>query len=205
MADSKLSMSTSEYYVKDSPTKRVVFASRDLTNDTEPGTVNSLREENCLIKQPVAEDSMLRRSQYLKPKCRVQKISSKAAVLEVLIWTVLAISIIGYLGNLTILFHLNDDLISAIVPAVVFVVMALLSGYIADNFIGRYKSAKIAFILLFATSILQCILVTAKQSIVEYLLGLRIGLVTFTSSLGFGSFAILLVTLPQIGLDQNND
>ncbi len=201
MVDLKLSMSTSEYYVKDSPTKR---ASRDLTNNTEPGTLNSLREENCLIKQPVAEDMILRRSQYLKPKCRVRKISSKAAVL-VLIWTVLAISVIGYLGNLTILFHLNDDLISAIVPAVVFVVMALLSGYIADNFIGRYKSAKIAFILLFATSILQCILVTAKQSIVEYPLGLRIGLVTFTSSLGFGSFAILLVTLPQIGLDQMTD
>ncbi len=55
MADPGLSMSTSEYYVKDSPTERVVFASRDLTNDTEPGTLNSLREENCLIKQPVTE------------------------------------------------------------------------------------------------------------------------------------------------------
>ena len=93
-----------------------------------------------------------------------------------------------------ILFHLNDDPISAIVPAVIFVVVALLSGYIADNFIGRYRSAKVAFILLFATSILQCILVIVRQS--EYPLGLRIGLVTFTSSLGYGSTVILLVTLP---------
>ncbi len=83
--------------------------------------------------------------------------------------------------------------------------MALFSGYIAENFIGRYRLVKIAFILLFVTSILQCILVIVKQSIVEYPLGLSIGLVTFTSSLGFGSFAILLVTLPQIGLDQITD
>ncbi len=39
----------------------------------------------------------------------------------------------------------------------------------------------------------------------EYPLGLKIGLVTFTSSLGFSSFAILSVTLPQIGLDQMTD
>ncbi len=88
MADSKLSMSTSEYYVKDSPTERVVFASRDLSNDTDPGIKNSLTEENCLIKQPVTQDIILRCSQYLKPKCRMRKISSKAAVL-VLIWTFL--------------------------------------------------------------------------------------------------------------------
>ncbi len=48
MADSKLSVSTSEYYVKDSPTKRVVFASRDLTSDTEPGTLNSLIEKKTV-------------------------------------------------------------------------------------------------------------------------------------------------------------
>ena len=195
-------MSTSEYYVKDSPTKRVVFASRDLANDTEPGTLNSLREEKCLIKQPVTEDMILRCSQYLKPKCRVRKISSKAAVL-VLLWNVLVIFTFGYLRNMRILFHLNDDPISAIVPAVIFVVVALLSGYIADNFIGRYRSAKVAFILLFATSILLCILVIVRQF--EYPLGLRIGLVTFTSSLGYGSIVILLVTLPQIGLDQMTD
>ncbi len=79
--------------------------------------------------------------------------------------------------------------------------MALLSGYIADNFIGRYRSAKIAFTLLFATSILQCILVVVKQFIAEVPLGLRIGLVMFTLSLGFSGADILLVTLPQIGLD----
>ncbi len=81
----------------------------------------------------------------------------------------------------------------------------LLSGYIADNFIGRYRSAKIAFTLLFVTSILQCILVVVKQSIAEVPHSLSIGLGTFTSSLGSGSAAILLVTLPQICLDQMTD
>ncbi len=141
-------MSTSEYYVKDSPTKRVVFASKDQTNDTEPGTLNSLREEKCLIKQPVTEDMILRCSQYLKPKCRVRKISSKAAVL-VLLWNVLVIFTFGYLRNMKILFHLNDDPISTIVPAVIFVVVALLSGYIADNFIEQYRSAKVAIVCNF--------------------------------------------------------
>ena len=197
-------MISSESDVEGSPTKRVVFVSRDLTNDTEPGTLNSLREEKCLIKQPVAEDMILRCSQYLKPKCRVRKISSKAAVL-VLIWNVLVSSIFGYLSNLMILFHLSDDPISAIVPWVIFVLVLLLSDYIADNFIGRYRSVKIAFILLFVTSILQCILVIVRQFIMEYPLGLRIGLVTFTLSLGYGSAAILLVTLSQIGLDQMTD
>ncbi len=201
MADPSLSMSSSE---PGSSTKRVLFVSRALTNDTEPGTLNSLGEENCLIKQPVAEDMILRRSHYLKPKCRMRKISSKAAVL-VLIWNVLVNFTFGYLRNINILFHLNDDPISVIVPAVIFVVVALLSGYIADKYIGRYRSAKIAFILLFVTSILQCILVIVKQSVVEYPLGLSIGLVTFTSSLGYGSLAILFVTLSQIGLDQMTD
>ncbi|XP_064403325.1 uncharacterized protein LOC135348875 [Halichondria panicea] len=202
MADPSLSMSSSE---SGSSTKHVVFASRALTN-TEPCVVNTLTEENCLINQPVTEDVILRCSQYLKPKCRVRKISSKAAVL-VLIWNGLVSSIIGYLGNLTILLPLNDDddPISVIVPVVIFVIVALLTGYIAANFIGRYRLAKIAFILLFVTSILQCILVIVGQPIMEYSHSLSIGLVTFTLSLGYGSLAILFVTLPQIGLDQMTD
>ena len=39
----------------------------------------------------------------------------------------------------------------------------------------------------------------------EYPHSLIIGLLTFTSSLGYGSVVILLVTLPQIGLDQMTD
>ncbi|XP_064403250.1 solute carrier family 15 member 4-like [Halichondria panicea] len=198
MADPSLSMSSSE---SGTSTKRVVFASRALTNDTEPGVVNS---QKCLIKQSVAEDMILRRSQYLKPKCRVRKISSKAAVL-VLIWTVLVNCTFGSLDNFMILFKLNYELIPTVVPGVMFVLVALLSGYIADNFIGRYRSTKIAFILLFVTSILQCILVIVRQSIMEYSPSLSIGLVTFTSSLGYGSVAILFVTLSQIGLDQITD
>ncbi len=202
MADPRLSTSSSEYYVESSSTKRVVLGSRALTNDTEPGLV---REGNVSIKPPVTEDIIISRCRYLKPKCRMRKVSSKAAVL-VLIWNVLCSSTFGYLVNLEIVyFHLSDDLISGIVPEVVFVLVALLSGYIADNFIGRYRSAKIAFTLLFATSILQCILVIVKQSIAEVPLSLSIGLVTFTSSLGCVSAAILLVTLPQIGLDQITD
>ncbi len=204
MAHPSLSMSTSEYYVEKSSTKRVVFASRALTYDTEPGTVNSLTEENISIKQPVTEDVILRRRHYLKPKCRARKISSKAAVL-VLIWTVLVNSVFGSLDNLKILLGVKDDPISNIVPEVIFVIVALLTGYIAANFIGRYRSAKIAFMLLFVTSILQCILVIVKYlSILDYPLGLSIGLLTFTSSLGHGSAAIL-VTVPQLGLDQMPD
>ncbi len=97
-------------------------------------------------------------------------------------------STFGFLVNFEILFHLNDDdLILVIVPGVIYILVALLSGYIADNFIGRHRSAKIAFTLLFATSILQCILVVVKQSIAEVPHGLSIGLVTFTLSLGFSS------------------
>ena len=201
MAHPSLSMSTSEYYVEKSSTKRVVFASRALTYDTEPGTVNSLTEENISIKQPVTENVILRRRHYLKPKCRARKISSKAAVL-VLIWTVLVNSVYGSLDNLTMLLNLHDDPIFIIVPEVIFVIVALLTGYIAANFIGRYRSAKIAFILLFVTSILQCILVINKHlSIVDFPHSLSIGIVTFTLSLGYGSAAIL-VTVPQLGLDQ---
>ncbi len=41
-----------------------------------------------------------------------------------------------YMRNITILFHLNDDRISVIVPGVIFVVVALLSGYITENYNG---------------------------------------------------------------------
>ncbi len=204
MVDPRLSTSASEYYVESSSTKRVVFGSRALTNDTEPGLVNYLRKEKVSIKPPVTEGIILSRCRYLKPKCRVRKVSSKAAVL-VLVWNVLFCSTFGFLNNLEIVFLSNNDLISTIVSGVAFVLLALLSGYIADNFIGRYRSAKIAFTLLFATSILQCILVVVKQSIAEVSLGWRIGLVTFTSCLGCVSTAILLVTLPQFGLDQMTD
>ncbi len=53
MADPRLtqSMNSSGSSVEESSTKLVVFVSRALTYDTEPGLVNSLREENVSIKQ----------------------------------------------------------------------------------------------------------------------------------------------------------
>ena len=123
MADPRLSTSSSEYYVESSSTKRVVLGSRALTNDTEPGIVNCLRDD-VSIKPPVTEDIILSRSQHLKPKCRMRKVSSKAAVL-VLIWNILFSSTRGFVGNFEVLF-LNDDLISVTVPVVVFVLVALL-------------------------------------------------------------------------------
>ena len=53
MADPRLtqSMNSSGSSVEESSTKLVVFVSRALTYDTEPGLVNSLREENVSINQ----------------------------------------------------------------------------------------------------------------------------------------------------------
>ena len=120
MADPRLSTSTSESYVESSSTKRVLLGSRALTKDTEPGLV----KKEKAIKPPVTENIILSRSRYLKPKCRMRKVSSKAAVL-VLIWNILFSSTRGFVGNFEVLF-LNDDLISVTVPVVVFVLVALL-------------------------------------------------------------------------------
>ncbi len=183
------------------------FVSRALTNDTEPGKVNSsLSEKSCLIMPPVTEDIIVRRSKYLKPKCRVRKISSKAAVL-VLIWNFLGNCVSGSLDNIIDLFDLKEEAFSNVFPFTVLVIVAVFSGWIADTYLGHYRTAKIGFVLLFVASVLQSVLVIVKYSSnEEYSLGLRVGLVVPTVSLGYGSAAVLLlVTLPQIGLDQMPD
>ncbi len=182
------------------------FVSRALTNDTEPAKVNSsLSEKSCLIKKLVTEDIIVRRSQYLKPKCRVRKISSKAAVL-VLIWNSLGNCVFGSMDNFIDLFDLKEETFPNVFPFTVLVIVAVFSGWIADTYLGHYRTAKIGFVLLFVASVLQSVLVIVKYSSTEeYSLGLRVGLVVPTVSLGYGSAAILLVTLPQIGLDQLPD
>ncbi len=152
-----------------------------------------------------ADDRSPRLSRCPKPKFQLRKFSSKAAVL-VLIWNFLVNCIFGSLDNLIYLFHLNEEAFSNVFPFTMLIIVALLSGWIADTYLGHYRTAKIGFVLLFVASVLQSVLVIAKHSPDEnYPLGLRIGLVAPTVSLGYGSAAILLVTLPQIGLDQMPD
>ncbi len=135
----------------------------------------------------------------------MRKISSKAAVL-VLIWNFLGNCVFGSLGNIIDLFDLNEKAFSNVFPFTVLVIVAVFSGWIADTYLGHYRTAKIGIVLLFVASVLQSVLVIVNYSSnEEYSLGLRVGLVVPTVSLGYGSAAILLVTLPQIGLDQLPD
>ena len=149
-----------------------------------------------------------------KPKCKARKFSSKAALM-VLIWNIVTNTIFGSLDSLVNLFDSSDDdpssylvyrAVTDVVPFVLLLLTALLSGWLADTYLGHYRVAKIGLFLAFASAVLQCLLVVAIElSDEEWSFGLRTFLATFVASLGYGSLASLLVTLPQVGLNQMPD
>lgn len=142
-----------------------------------------------------------------KPKYQLRKISSKAAVL-VLVWNTLTTSIFGSLDNLDAVFDLTEDPISTVVPYITLFISALFAGWLADTYLGHYHTAKIGFVLLFIGSVMQSVLIVARHvSDVHYKWpeGLSIAMVTLTAAIGYGSVAIQLVTLLQVGLDQMPD
>ena len=94
----------------------------------------------------------------------------------------------------------------SLVPYVVFLISALLSGWLADARFGHYYVAKTGIVLLFIAKILECVLYTSM-----YLTELNshpkllIALITVTNCVGYTGCGSCMVTLLQLGLDQMPD
>ena len=146
-------------------------------------------------------------------KCnyRARRFSSKAALL-VLIWNMLSNTVFGTQNDFYSLFYLDEEpgwverIASLGVPFILLILSALLSGWLADVYLGHYRVAKVGFILLFASTVLQCLLVVVLEISGEnFSMALRTLSVSVSVSLSSGSVAMLLVNLPQLGLDQMPD
>ena len=184
--------------------------------DTEPRGAIQVDSVSSIpqFEQSEQNDEVQMESHYgrcHKFKYKARKFSSKAALM-VLIWNMLINTMFGSLSNLYLLFHLSDmanlpiEVITDILPMTALVLSALLSGWLADTYLGHYRMAKIGLILIFTSAVLLCLLVVAMEiSEVELSMILRAFLYSVTASLTTGSAAVLLVNLPQVGLDQMPD
>ena len=106
------------------------------------------------------------RGRFCKPKYKVRKFSSKAALL-VLIWNIVTNTMFGSLDSLITFFDNHDDEssyyqpVTNVIPFILLLLSALLSGWLADAYLGHYRTAKIGFILIFC---LSCVAVSVSGS-----------------------------------------
>ena len=94
----------------------------------------------------------------------------------------------------------------AVIPALCFLVTALLSGCLADTVLGRYLTIRIGLLLMFLSTVIYCVnvlLVGSKALHPSGTATLTIACISY-SLLGMG-YACFLATSVQLGLDQMPD
>ena len=144
----------------------------------------------------------------------MRRFSSKGAVL-VAIWTLLVNISFGSLDNIheNLFFYLHKELKTThhydtvtLVPSVVWLLSALLSGWLADARFGHYHVTKTGVVLLFIATILECVIYISMY-LVQFNCPneLIIAMVTATECIGYIGYGSCIVTLLQLGLDQMPD
>ena len=138
---------------------------------------------------------------------RMRRFSSKGAGL-VAIWTLLIIFSYGTLGIMYRNFPSFLKLTTAeqhvsLVPLIVFLVSALLSGWLADAWFGNYYVTKTGVVLLFIATILECVIYISMH-LVQFNCpqDLIITMIIVTNCIGYIGYGSCIVTLLQLGLDQ---
>ena len=149
----------------------------------------------------------------MKCKYSVRYFSSKGAYL-VLLWTLLIFVVIQSLSysisitikNIIPLPSMNvHSLILNLIAVVIVVISAPLSGWLADAKLGNYKTFQFGTVLLFVSTVMNCLLLILKVLVWEnnYVLNwIHLGLAS--SLFVVGACACVITALP-LGLDQMPD
>ena len=138
-----------------------------------------------------------------KPQCKPRRFTSKSALL-VIIWNLLINITIGSMDNVGESVVPPDNTVIAIAPPIVWTISAIVFGWLADRYLGHYHAAKIGIVLLFVMSVCQAVLFIINSSL-DLSGDLSVGLLAVSESVGFCGAGIVLVTVPQVGLDQMLD
>ena len=145
----------------------------------------------------------------MKCKYSVRYFSSKGAYL-VLVWTLLIFMAISSVfhsmenGNTSLLIAMQTKWLT-LIPFVVILVSAPLSGWLADAKFGNYKVYRFGAILLFISTVTNCLLLILEALVLESNYVLKwTRLILSGSLLVVGACASLTTALP-LGLDQMPD
>ena len=146
----------------------------------------------------------------MKCKYRMRWFSSKGAIL-VLVWTLLisfvSTSLMYFCGTAVGISHdpstPSNNLIY--IPILVIVLSAPLCGWLADAKFGNYEVFRVGIIVLFISTVLNCLLLVLKELVSDSDIVIRWIYFCLSSSLFVvGSCACVVTSLP-LGLDQMPD
>ena len=146
----------------------------------------------------------------MKCKYRVRWFSSKRAFL-VLLWTLLVAIHCSILVHIVIVeYHQTYDLSvtskwSLSVPAILTLVSAPLSGWLADAKFGNYKVFRVGAVLLFISAVMLCLFLIIKELNIESSHVLNWILLLFVSCFFAVGSCACFVTALSLGLDQMPD
>ncbi len=147
---------------------------------------------------------------HCKIRYRIRWFSSKAAFL-VLFWNFLLSYSTASLNNLYPSFGVNtvqSDLyrnLVTLVPYVSWTVVAPVSGWLADTYMGSYRVARIGMLLLFLSTVINCVLYQVTDKVLEFDSRLFVSILIISNAIGYAGQAAVLVTLLSLGLNQMPD
>ena len=156
----------------------------------------------------VTKDLQKRTRSCCRFRYRMRRFSSKGAIL-VAVWTLLINISFGYLDNIQE--NLVDNKLEnydtvSLVPSVVWLLSALLSGWLADAWFGNYYVTKTGVVLLFIATILECVIYIGMYLVqFNWPDELLVAMITVTNCIGYIGYGSCIVTLLQLGLDQMPD
>ena len=160
----------------------------------------------------VTKDLQKRTRSCCRFRYRMRMFSSKGAGL-VAVWTLLIIFSYGtlipgivYRDFPSFLKLTTAEQYVSLAPVIVFLVSALLSGWLADAWFGNYYVTKTGVVLLFIATILECVIYISMH-LVQFKCpqDLIIAMITVTNCIGYIGYGNCIVTLLQLGLDQMPD
>ena len=150
------------------------------------------------------------RSNSCSLKYRVRWFSSRAVFL-ILIWNALVTFSSQFLYTSYLLFASNQpsnstaSFLASELPFFLWGIVAPFAGWLADVYLGTYRVFKVGVLLLFFSSVMNCVLFQLVGHGIIFNGALFVSLFVIFSVLSFSSFCICLVTVVTLGLHQMPD
>ena len=184
----------------------------DVSEESDP-PLNPCVVQSKTLSRPIAP-STVSDEEYLevkklncKPKYRVRWFSSKGALL-VLLWTVLLNFSAESLSNSRRAFSGDEsinDFLADFLPYIMWGVFTPLAGWLADSYFGTYQVTKIGILLLFLSTVVNCMLFQIVGYALKFDSPLFLSLLDLFNAIGLIGQGVVLVTLVTLGLHQMPD
>ena len=161
------------------------------------------------VKEPALEDE-IPKTKNCKLRYRVRWFSSKGAFL-VLLWSILLNFSAGSLSTAYRTFSRNKldsttvTFLADFLPYIAWGIFNPLAGWLADFYFGTYRVTRFGVLLLFLSTIVNCILFQLANYVLKFDSLIFISLFDISNAIGLTGQGIVLVTLMTLGLHQMPD